>query len=133
MNSPFAANPTDHFDQKTWNKLTKAVHTLATKLCVYARDSGIGVGTDSRWPMIRLKKRRFLKVTVVTFGLQSNYLQDKNAFWEVYFQTVWNFWVFTKHISGGLASQFTNDQITEDEEMVLRQIQQTVVAKLLHR
>lgn len=86
--------PSDYFSDEQWKALTAHLEPAARRLASLAKSSRIRVSSDTRWPLVRLKARRGLRLRLADLQLQRNFLDDHCEEWELQLQEIRSFWIF---------------------------------------
>ena len=104
--------PTDYFTVENWTELISIIEPIAEELVILAKRVGVHISGDSRWPRIRVSRRRFLKVRYADLALQSNYLNDHKERWDLQLQELMFFWIFFyKPLSHKVTKSFLSNEL----------------------
>lgn len=105
-----------YLSSKEWDYFQEILTTARNVCEKLARQHGMRLFKDSRWPATGLESRSWIKHKYIRFTLNYGYLEDKQIFFELRQHAVLSLSIFfNETLSNKVIKIFTAEQMTDEE------------------
>lgn len=129
--SVIPTEPTDYFSRMQWSALTEVLRTIEGKICVKAKQLGLLVKSDSRWPSLTVYQRHLAVVRSVNIRLDADSFSAGRLAWNVDFEEILHAWIFFYRLRKHVRVSSLSDEQMRDGESCFESVDRAIEVHLL--